>query len=692
MTTIMQEIKWVSCSIITSLVLVPGVAAAQSLLPHEETDTENASGEIIVYGRALPQLGIARSGSQGAVGYRDFEDKPVSRVAELVENVPGMIATQHSGTGKANQYFLRGFNLDHGTDFAGFVDGVPINMRSHGHGQGYLDLNFLIPELVERIDYRKGPYFSDVGDFSAAGTALFKTVDRLAAPIAEVSVGSFGYYRALVAGSGSLGGGDLLAAFDATASNGPWALDEDLRKYNGAAKFTAEDGANRFSIGLTGYRATWNATDQVPLRAIEGGGLDRFGNIDPDLGGSVTRIALTANGEFGSTKLTAYGIHYNFGLTSNFTYFLEDPVSGDEFQQGDRRQVYGATIAHDFAGSLHGMPLQVTAGADMRYDDVGRIGLYRSVAAERTATVREDGLSEFSVALFTDAQLHFTERLRGTVGLRVDHFRYDVKAGFAANSGKGNDAIVTPKLALAWRPTGALELYGNYGESYHSNDVRGAAITVDPVSGDPVDPAPVLVRARGGELGGRIERERFSASAVVYYLNLGSELVFVGDGGSTEPNDASRRSGTEFNLFWRPLDWLAIDSSAAFTRARFHGVAEGEDRIPGSVERVVSVGITADFDGGLSSSLRLRHFGSAPLIEDDSQRSEPTTLVNAGIYYRAGKLRLGAEIFNLFDSRDADITYFYASRLAGEPAEGVEDYHFHPVEPRQLRISARLEL
>ena len=644
-----------------------------------------SGNQIIVYGRAIEQIGVAQSGSQGTVGYKDFEDKPVSRVGELVENVPGVIATQHSGTGKANQYFLRGFNLDHGTDFAGFADGVPINMRSHGHGQGYLDLNFLIPELVERIDYRKGPYFADVGDFSAAGTIQFHTLDRLDRPIIEATVGSYGYYRALAAGSTSVGGGDLLVALDGTFSNGPWQLDEHLRKYNGALKYS-RDG---LSIGLTGYRATWNATDQVPQRAIDGGLIGRFGNIDPDLGGYTTRIALTGNLDRGETKAGVYAIHYNFGLTSNFTYFLDDPVNGDEFQQRDRRQVYGGAIAREIDASLAGMPVKLTIGADTRYDHIGKVGLYHSRFGQITDTIRQDRVNEFSAAVYASGELHLSPRLRVTLGLRGDHYGYDVNAGLAANSGAGTDNLVSPKAAIAWQPADHLELYANYGEGFHSNDVRGAAITVDPATGDPADRVPVLVRARGGELGGRIELGRFNATAVVFYLDLGSELVFVGDAGSTEPNDASHRIGTELAAFWRPTDWLTLDAAAALTRARFRGVAAGQDRIPGAVKNVIAAGATAEFGHGLSGTVRVRHFGSAPLIEDAGARSDPTTLVNIGAYYRVGPARIGIDLFNVFDARDADISYFYTSRLQGEPAAGIDDYHLHPVEPRQVRASLR---
>ncbi|WP_340268195.1 TonB-dependent receptor [Sphingobium mellinum] len=663
-------------------------AKAQSLSPDTAGKSDN---EIVVYGRALAQIGLATSGSQGVVGYKDFENKPLSRVGELVENVPGVIATQHSGTGKANQYFLRGFNLDHGTDFAGFVDGVPVNMRTHGHGQGYLDLNFLIPELVERIDYRKGPYFVDVGDFSAAGTVRFKTVDTMK-PTAEITVGSYGYYRALLAGSMPAGSGDLLLAVDGTASNGPWVLNEDLKKINAAVKYSHGSDREGLSIGFTGYHATWNATDQVPLRAIESGLISRFGNIDPFLGGSTTRIGLTGNGSFSGTDINLFALYYRFRLTSNFTYFLDDPVNGDEFQQRDQRGVFGGSAKHDFAATIAGKSAVFTIGMDARYDHIGKIGLYHTRNAIRIGTVRQDRVDEYSGAIYAQMAASLTERLRLVLGLRGDLYGYDVRSEtLRANSGKGSDAILGPKAALAWKATDHLELYANYGESFHSNDARGATIRLDPKTGDPADTVKLLVKARGAEVGARVEYPRVSISLVGFWLSLGSELVFSGDGGTTEPNDATRRYGAEATLFVRPSDWITFDASAALTHARFHDVAPGEARIPNSVGNVISAGTTIDLGRGLSASLRVRHFGSAPLIEDDSARSKPTTLVNFGGYYTFGRAKLGIDVLNLLAAKNADITYFYTSRLQGELASGVDDYHLHPVEPRQVRVSLRYQ-
>ncbi|MEJ7925752.1 TonB-dependent receptor [Sphingobium sp. AN641] len=647
--------------------------------------------DIIVYGRSLPQIGSAISGSQGVVGYRDFEDKPLSRVGELVENVPGVIATQHSGTGKANQYFLRGFNLDHGTDFAAFVDGVPVNMRSHGHGQGYLDLNFLIPELVERIDYRKGPYFADVGDFSAAGTVMFRTMDRLQRPIVEATMGSYGYYRLLSAGSAAVGNGDLLVALDGTLSNGPWTLDEDLQKINALVKYSQGTSDRGWNLGFTVYHARWNATDQVPERAIDSGLISRWGNVDPTLGGETTRLGLNAGATLGNTQISLYGIYYRFALTSNFTFFLNDPVNGDQFQQRDQRGVFGGSVRRNCAARIAGLPVDLTIGGDARWDHIGKIGLYSSVGGVTSGTIRQDKVDEYSSALFAEGTASLTDRLRLTLGLRGDLYGYGVAAQtLATNSGKGSDFMLSPKMALAWRMLGRLELYANYGESFHSNDVRGATISIDPVTGDPVDRVRALVKARGAEIGARIEAPRLTMSLVGFYLGLASELVFVGDGGGTEPNDATRRHGAEASLFWRPTDWLTIDAAAAVTHARFHAVPSGEDRIPNSVSEVISAGAAVELGHGLSGSLRLRHFGASPLIEDGSVRSDPTTLINLGAYYRAGRVKLGLDVLNLLNARDADISYFYASRLRGEPAEGVEDRHIHPVEPRQVRVSLRI--
>jgi len=654
--------------------------AATKTLSADAVSREQADRreDIIVWGRAIEQIGIATSGSEGTVGYRDFAGRPLSRVGELAENVPGLIATQHSGTGKANQFFLRGFNLDHGTDLAGFVDGAPVNMRTHGHGQGYLDLNFLIPESVERIDFAKGPYHADTGDFAAAGTMRFATRTSFERPFAQVQAGQFGYLRGLAGGSLEVGGGTVLGVVEGTLSNGPWDLDEDLQKFNSLVKWS---GAS-MRIGLSAYTARWNASDQVPERAITEGLIGRFGYIDPDLGGSSTRIALNLEGTGERTRWSAYAIRSNFSLTSNFTYLLDDPDNGDQFIQRDRRWMVGGSLDHRLP--LNGRTT-LRLGGDVRGDLIGKVGLYRSTAGTVREAVREDSVDQWGGGAFAEAEFKPSDTVRMVLGLRADAIGYDVRSDLAANSGSGSAAIVTPKFALAWKVAPTVELYANYGEGFHSNDVRGAAISVDPATGDPADTVPVFARARGAELGARLEVERLTATAVAFWLDLASELVFVGDAGTTEPNDATRRFGGELSLFWRPTDTVTLDAALALTDARFKDVAD--DRIPGSVGNVLSAGLSFEPAPGLVASARLRHFGPAPLIEDDSVRSDPTTLVNLGGTWTTGRLRIGLDILNLFDAQHPDISYFYASRLPGETPEGVEDRHIHPVEPRQVRVS-----
>jgi len=318
------------------------IAATTSAAGHE--GQSELLEELIVYARAQEMMGVAESASEGIVGYGDITLPPIMRVGELVEAVPGMVATQHSGTGKANQYFLRGFNLDHGTDFSAFANGVPINMRTHGHGQGYLDLNFLITELVATTSYRKGPYSALVGDFSSAGSVNFDFYDRLEESLIQATIGEFGYYRGLIAGSIDAGDGTFTGALDYSAYDGPWELEEDLEATKFYAAYSGHLGDNETRFSASGYSSEWTSTDQIPRRAVIAGDLDPRGYIDPDLGGRTDRYELTGSVSNDDWHLTAYVVDYDFGLLSNFTYFLGNPIEGDQFEQVDRRTIYGTRI------------------------------------------------------------------------------------------------------------------------------------------------------------------------------------------------------------------------------------------------------------------------------------------------------------------------------------------------------------
>ena len=644
--------------------------------------------EVVTYGRAEQQLGVATSASEGLVGYDDIALPPLLRTGELAEAVPGLVATQHSGTGKANQFFLRGFNLDHGTDFSASAEGVPLNMRSHGHGQGYLDLNFLIPELVETTRYRKGPYAAEVGDFSSAGAVRFDFYDRLDESFAELAVGENGFNRALLGASADIGESALLGALDLTRYDGPWQLPEDLVQNKAYLSFVTPVRGGRAKITAQAYSNDWDSTDQVPLRAVETGLIDERGFIDPDLGGETDRFALTGALVFDRFQLSAYAIDYDFTLFSNFTYRLDDPDNGDEFEQRDSRQIFGASLAGNREGSVFGQLFDWHWGVSGRFDDIDEVALYRTTARQRNETLRRDAVDEASVSAWTEVRWSPTDRLRTVIGIRADTYDWDVSALRSVNSGSGDDQQVSPKLTVAYRFTDTIEGYLNYGRGMHSNDVRGTTIRIDPSNGQPVDPVDALVASDGAEVGLRYEKGPvFNATLTAFWLQLDSELVYVGDAGTTEPNDGSRRTGIEANMFWQARDWVAVNASYTYADSRFDNAPGNFDDIPGAIRESASVGAIAAFDNGFGASLRLRYLGKAPLVEDGSVSAPDSLLVNAGAAWRSGAFEWRLDIFNLLDSDDYDIAYFYASRLAGEAPEGVDDIHFHPVEPRTMRAS-----
>jgi outer membrane receptor protein involved in Fe transport len=650
--------------------------------------------EVVITAKRTELVGEVRSASQGTVTRLQLEMRPVLRTGELLETVPGLVVTQHSGNGKANQYFLRGFNLDHGTDFATRVDGVPVNMPTHAHGQGYTDINFVIPELVDIIEYRKGTYYADEGNFSAAGAADMRYRRDLGGGLFVAEGGENSFARTMIAASPELAGGSLLMAGEYTRNDGPWALDENLRKVNGVVKYSHGDRTHGYSLSASAYDGRWQSSDQVPERAVLSGELDRFGFVDPTDGGESHRYTLGAEFRHVSApwiyEANAYAVDYKLDLFSNFTYAL-DQDNGDQFEQFDDRRIYGgrAGVSRDF--EIASREARVRFGTEYRRDEIATVGLYRTRDRERLGTIREDGVTQASSSLFVEQDVRLTDWLRATAGLRYDYFDFNVDSNVAANSGKASDSIVSPKLTFVLGPWEKTEFFLNVGRGFHSNDARGTTITVDPTDGvTPADRVSPLVTARGGEIGARTALLPYTQlSMSVWTLELDSELVFVGDGGITESNRASKRRGVEVAAFVTPVDWLTIDADYAWSHARFTEFDEAGDRIPNAVGRVVSLGVTANHPSGWFGGARLRYLGPAPLIEDNSARAGSTQVVNADIGYRFSN-GISASItgLNLLDSRDNDITYFYESQLAGEAAP-VADRHFHPVEPRQFRLNLK---
>ena len=645
--------------------------------------------EVTITARRVVLTGTPRAASEGTVLVEQLQNRPLLRVGELLEVVPGLIVTQHAGDGKANQYFLRGFNLDHGTDFSTRVNGMPVNMPTHGHGQGYMDVNFVIPELVDRIVYRKGTYYADLGNFSAAGAAamIYATTLR---PFVALSSGENGYARAVAGGSIAVADSNLLLGAELDRTDGPWQLPEDLRKSNLLLRWSRDTGDSQLAVDAMAYQSEWTSTDHIPLRAVQGGELDRFGFVDPSNGGESHRRSLSLQGSTnaagGKLSYSTYAIDYRLQLFSNFTYAL-NPIEGDQFEQFDDRLVVGGAVSWQQPVTLGSVASDWRVGLDVRREDIDPVGLHLTTARSRYLTIREDAVEQTLTGVWTAFSTRWTPWLRSEIGLRADRFDFDVSSSLVANSGSGNDTLTSPKISIALGPWRDTEFFLATGRGFHSNDARGATITVDPNDGvTPVDRVTPLAAARGSEIGLRTALiPRAQLSIALWQLDLDSELLFIGDGGNTEATRPSRRRGVELGLYARPRDWLIIDADYAWSNPRFRGDDPAGDRIPGAVEAAASLGVAVDLPSGWFGGLRLRYLGPAALIEDNSVRAPSSTLVNFDVGRRVGdhwKFTLG--VYNLFDRAANDITYFYESQLASEAAP-VEDFHFHPAEPRTVR-------
>jgi hypothetical protein len=709
----------------------------------------SVSTTVNVQGREDDLVGIAGSATQGTVGAKELEDRPILRSGEVLETVPGLIITQHAGGGKANQYFLRGFNLDHGTDFAVFLDDMPLNLPSHAHGEGYADMNTVIPELVQRVNFEKGPYYADVGNFGSAGSAHLEFMKTLPENFFQVEGGMYGYGRAVFGVSEKLGKGNLLFGGEAYYDDGPWKNPDGFAKFNGLLTYSQGDRANGFSITARGYHGKWNSSDQIPDAATPLVGF--FGTLNPTDGGHSQRYSLQAEWHRerakSKTKITLYGFYYDLDLFSDFTYYLEDPIKGDQFEQQDKRWVVGLDARHTILNRWLNRNVENTFGVQVRNDWVHN-GLYRTENRVRTnkndsnacddepidacdanpnlvavlpADADVNKFTDTMVGFFVENRIQWAEKLRSVLAVRGDEALYNVTSltpsyvaaelpgapvvNFAdANSGTATKFLPQPKASLIFGPWSRTEFYVQGGFSFHSNDARGATQTVQPISPDNPFPTaasriPALVPTKGAEIGVRTAAVRnLQSTFSLWYLRSQSELQQSGDtGGTVASLSPSNRYGIEWANYYTPLEHWAFDFDIADSRAFFTTTDDGEaapnspggKRVPEAVGSVVSSGVTMHDYKRWSASLRLRAFGPRDLTSDGIYQSKATVLLNAEVRYRlAKKWSFVVDALNLLNRRDHDIDYAYTSRITPTADAAFTDV-FHPVEPFQMRFGLR---
>jgi hypothetical protein len=683
------------------------------------------STTINVQGREDDLAGVAESGTQGTVGATEIQDRPILRSGEVLETVPGLIITQHAGGGKANQYFLRGFNLDHGTDIAIFLDDMPLNLPSHAHGEGYSDMNTVIPEFVKRVDFEKGPYYANVGNFSSAANAHVEFFKTLPQNFFKVEGGMHTYGRAVFGASQKLGSGNLLYGGEEYYYDGPWKHPDAYNKYNVLLTYSQGDDANGVSISARAYHGKWNSSDQIPVTAQVNPtpstpyGVGYFGTINPSDGGHSQRYSLQAEGHRQDTnaesRISAYLFYYDMNLFSDYTYFLTDPIRGDQFEQQDRRWVAGLEAHHTILSQWLGRKMSNTFGLQLRNDWIHN-GLYQTENRARAdkidfstgttlpATTQADRFTDTQAGFYAENKMQWAEKFRSVTALRGDLEFFDVTSLVnSANSGTATKFLPSPKASLIFGPWSNTEFYLQGGFSFHSNDGRGATQTVQPVSADDPTPntlcakIPPLVQTKGGEIGVRsVAVTHLQSTLSFWYLQSASELQQDGDtGGTVASQQPSNRYGLEWANYYTPLKHLALDFDLANSKAQFTEKdaadaapnSPGGKRVPEAVKVVISSGITLHDYKGVTSSLRLRYFGPRALTSDGLYQSNQTVLLNGEIGYQfKKKWRVTAEFLNMLNRKDADIDYAYLYQIAptAAPAFGRVT---HPTEPFLARFA-----
>jgi len=663
--------------------VIMGLTFAELVQAHDPDVPELEISEVSIIG----ERPVAAS-SQQFIPDKEILLQPQGRPAQVLRLIPGFLAVEHSGgAGKADQYFLRGFDADHGTDVAFFADGMPINLRTHAHGQGYSDLNFIIPETIEGLDVYKGAYLPEYGDFATAGAVNFRTRQVVRKGVVQAAGGQFDTQRYMLMFSPTKDRVRTLFAAEGYYTNGPFQNDNRYFRGNLLGKMTTNlTGRDELSLTGTFQKSQWNASGEIPLRAVQDGSLDRFGAIDPSEGGKTLRSTAKLNYHYDTTSggqffTNAYGQYYRLDLFTNFTFFLNDPVNGDGIQQSDRRVMYGGDIGYKQRGEVLGLPSIGTIGFQTRVDNIhARLGT--QTKRTPTGTTTDSDVLEASYAPFVKAEVQPTSWMRLAGGLRAETFTFDVRNRCAAcaeqPAGRTSSGIVLPKMNLILGPWASTEFFANYGEGYHSNDARSA---VAPGSSP-------LARAKSYEVGVRSKPwgpEGVELIATLWRLDLKSELVFVGDEGATEIRGASRREGVEVaarGQVWGPL---YFNGSVTYTKAEFRN----GDAIPLAPEVTAYGALLLRWPEGLTSQLQATYLGARPLIEDRSVKSSSWIDFDLSERYQLpitlshGRLEAFLFVQNLFNTKWEQAIFAFESQLRNEAAP-VNGIHFVPGNPRMF--------
>ncbi|MDY2588126.1 TonB-dependent receptor [Winogradskyella aquimaris] len=616
----------------------------------------------------------------------DLNVTPVNSSQEVLRKVPGLFIGQHAGGGKAEQIFLRGFDVDHGTDVTIGVDGMPVNMVSHAHGQGYSDLHFVIPETVNKIDFGKGAYYASEGDFNTAGYVNFKTKDFIGESSVSLSLGQFNTLR-------TVGLFDLLEnsksqnayiAMEFIGTDGPFDSPQNFNRLNLFGKYVMYSPENnRVTLSASHFTSRWDASGQIPQREVDNGNVTRFGAIDDTEGGETERTNINVAydkyiSDQTKLKANAFYSHYAFELYSNFTFFLEDPLNGDQIKQKEDRQIFGVNAALNHSTYFGDTELNLTAGFGLRHDIIDDVELSRTLNRTTTLeTIQLGDINQTNMNAFVNADFDFG-KFRVAPALRLDYFKFMYNDALQTNYETQSEtkAIVSPKLNFYYNAKDNLQLYLKSGLGFHSNDARVVVAN----SGE-----DILPRSYGMDLGTVWKPfPKLVVNSALWYLFLEQEFVYVGDAGVVEPSGKTRRYGLDLGLRYQINDWLFLDSDATYTNARSIDEPEGEDFIPLAPDFTFTGGLSIDDFNGFSGGLRLRYLDDRPANEDNSIVAEGYFVTDFNINYRMKNVTLGLMVENLFDVDWNETQFATESRLQNE-AESVEEIHFTPGTPFFIR-------